>query len=101
MWQSHDLGESLQIDRQDMSDCEDSDIGSSGHDSNVFESVNDPRRTSNSHVPSIAEIGSLEIYSVDSVFDFKKLGQAEFQEETIADIAPCASDIDSDGDVMP
>ena len=59
------MGESLQIDRRDMSDCEDSDIGSSGHDNKVTESANDPWRASNSHGPAIAEIDSLETYSDD------------------------------------
>ena len=99
--QSHTIGESSQIDRRDMSDCEDSDVGSSDHDNDVIESANDPRRTSNSHGPAIAALDSMDTYSDDSFFDFEKLSHAEFQEETTDNIVHCASDIDSDGDLMP
>ena len=67
----------------------------------MFDSANDPRRSGDIQGPEIGDIDSLEVHSDDSFFDFEKLNQAECQQEMIGNIAPCASDIDSDGDIMP
>jgi hypothetical protein len=106
VWQSHVLEPSTRVDCRRPS--EDSDVGSSDHDDNDFESANDPRRTSNSHGPAIAALDSLETYSDDRFFDFEELGRAEVQEEMIdnaeshngnrIELSP-AGDIDSDGEV--
>ena len=86
VWQSHVLEPSTRVDCQRPSD--DSDVESSDHDDNDFESANDPRRTTVSG-PPIAALDSLESQpdesSDDSFFNFDDLDRAEVQEEIIDD----------------